>query len=159
MHGPTEINEEMNQVCIKKIAPADYLTYLTCFLKAGDGASCIKETKIDSAKLSTCVSALDKQYSITKNSTDTSKLISGQYAPFDVYKADNTKYGVDGSPTLIINGQQSDSARDSESLLKAICATFNKQPSECSKTLSSVAPASGFGTGTSATSGSASCGN
>ncbi|MDD5341121.1 MAG: hypothetical protein PHC97_01635 [Patescibacteria group bacterium] len=159
MHGDVEIKEEMNQVCIEKDFSKDYLTYLQCFLKAGDGASCLKEAKIDTAKLSTCVSALDKQYSITANAADKTKWSNGTYPPFDVNKADNVKYGVQGSPTLIINGVESQSARDSASLLSAICSGFNTAPSGCSTKLSSDTPAAGFGTGTSDTASSASCGN
>jgi glutaredoxin len=159
MHGDKEIAEEMNQVCIEKNSPSEYLTYLQCFLKAGDGASCLKEAKIDTAKLSDCVSDLDKQYSITKNAADKTKWASGQYPPFDVNKDDNVKYSVQGSPTLVINGVESSSGRDPASLLKAICAAFKTQPAECKTQLSSDSPAAGFGTGTTASTGSASCGN
>jgi hypothetical protein len=159
MHGQKELTEELRQVCIKQVASDSYLNYLNCFLKAGDGEGCVKETKIDSAKLNSCVSNIDNKYNITKYSTDHSKWVSGQYPPFDVYKADNEKYGVQGSPTLIINGVESQSGRDSASLLKTVCSAFTNAPSECSAKLSSDTPAPGFGSGTTSSGASASCGS
>lgn len=159
MHGQKELTEELRQVCIKQVASDSYLNYLNCFLKAGDGEGCVKETKIDSAKLNSCVSNIDNKYNVTKYSTDHSKWVSGQYPPFDVYKADNEKYGVQGSPTLIINGVESQSGRDSASLLKTVCSAFTNAPSECSAKLSSDTPAPGFGSGTTSSGASASCGS
>lgn len=159
MHGETEINEELRQVCIKQTAPAKYYEYLNCFLKEGKGEDCVKSLQLDEAKLSSCISDTDNKYSVTKNFKDKSTWLSGQFPLFDVYKADNEKYGVQGSPTLVINGVQADSGRDSASLLKTICGAFNTAPAECSKTLSSDTPAAGFGTGTTANTGSASCGS
>jgi hypothetical protein len=67
---------------------------------------------------------------------------------FYAQKADNDKYGVQGSPTLVINGAQISSGRDSAGLLKTICSAFNTAPSECQKQLSSASPSAGFGEGT-----------
>jgi hypothetical protein len=148
MHGDKELKENLTQYCIEKNEPKKLLIYLTCFLKAGDSPACVKETAINTTKLNSCVSATDKQYKITELFNDKSKWPTGNFPPFDVNKADNTKYAVKGSPTLVINGAQSASGRDSASLLAAICGSFNKQPAECQKQLSSAAPSSGFGEGT-----------
>src|SRR3989339_493465 len=68
-------------------------------------------------------------------------------------------YGVQGSPTLIINGVQSNAGRDSASYLEGICTAFNNAPSVCSTQLSSSAPSPGFGyTATSGSASSAQCG-
>jgi hypothetical protein len=84
---------------------------------------------------------------------------NSQFPPFNIDKADNEKYNVQGSPTLIINGQEVSSNRDSASLLKTICSAFNNAPEECSAELSSNAPAAGFTADTSggAASSEASC--
>ena len=82
----------------------------------------------------------------------------GTYPGFDVNKTDNTKYNVGGSPTLIINGTEVTSGRDSASLLKTICSAFNEQPEECKATLSSNTPTAGFGEGTTNSGSAAGCG-
>lgn len=150
MHGKKEVDEELQQYCIKKDQPAKFMPYLKCFLGSGDGAACAQETKIDLTKLSQCVKATDSQYKITEKFNDKSAWISGQFPTFDIYKADNIKYGVQGSPTLIINGAEASSSRDSAGLLKTICDAFNTPPAACSTKLPSDVPSPGFGSGTAA---------
>ncbi|MEI7452384.1 MAG: thioredoxin domain-containing protein [Candidatus Falkowbacteria bacterium] len=154
MHGDKELKEELNQYCINKEQTPKYISYLKCFLGAGDSAACLASTKIDTAKLNTCAAKTDKQFSVT---TGTEK--KGSYPVVNLYKADNAKYSVGGSPTLIINGVESQSGRDSASLLASVCSAFTTQPAECKLALSSASPAPGFGTGTSAGGAAASCGS
>jgi protein-disulfide isomerase len=150
MHGEKEVKEQTSQYCIQKEQNAKFIPYLTCFLKDSEGASaCLKSAKVDEGKLNACISATDKKFDITKNFEDKSTY-KGQFPPFNTDKADNEKYGVQGSPTLVINGTQSESGRDSASLLKAICGAFSKAPKECSTKLSAESPAPGFGEGTQA---------
>ena len=146
MHGEKELKEELNQYCIQKNEPTKLVAYLKCFLEAGDGDGCLTKAGINKSKLSSCVSATDKEYKVTEGFNDKSTWANGSYPSFNVYKADNEKYGVGGSPTLVINGKQISSGRDAKSLLATICAGFNTQPDECQKALSSDTPAAGFGT-------------
>lgn len=160
MHGEKELKEELAQYCIKSGEPAKFTTYLNCFLEDGDSARCQTKAAINAAKLKTCVAAADAKYKVTENFNDPAKKEwKGSYPPFNIYKDVNAKYGVQGSPTLVINGATVNSGRDSASLLKTICSAFNAAPKECEASLSAVAPAAGFGTGAAASSGSASCGN
>jgi len=160
MHGEKEVYEELNQYCIQKEQTEKYNTYLKCFLKDGNSDACLKSSGINAAKLKACTSATDKTYKITEKFNDKSTWSNGQFAPFDIYKEENTAYGVQGSPTLVINGVQSKSGgRDSKSLLSAICSAFSNQPAECGQELSSTQPAPGFGDGAAASQNSASCGN
>ena len=145
MHEKKEIDENVRQYCIQKEQPTKLLSYLKCFLKEGKSDSCLTEAGVDSAKLNSCVSSTDSQFEITANYNDKSKWVSGQYPPFDIDKTLNDKYGVRGSPTLVINGVQSNAGRDSASYLEGICYAFNTAPSECSQTLSTVSPSPGFG--------------
>lgn len=159
MHGEKELNEEMLQYCINKEEPAKYENYLKCFLKAGNSADCLKSVGVNTSKNSACVAATDKEFKVNEKFADKTTWSGGQYPPFDIYKADNEKYGVQGSPTLVINGTQADSGRDSASLLTTICAGFTKLPAECSKKLSSETPAPGFGEATaSGAAANANCG-
>lgn len=160
MHGDKELTEELNQYCIKTDEPAKYNTYLKCFVEStgGDSATCLQKANINTSKLTSCVAATDSKFKVTANAADKSTW-KGNFPTFNIYKEDNAKYGVQGSPTLIINGATSSSSRDSNSLLKAICSAFTTPPKECNTALSSESPAPGFGTGTAANGNSASCGN
>lgn len=157
MHGEKEVKEELNQYCIQKEQNDKLLSYLECFLKEGSSESCLTETKIDAGKLKSCTEAADKEFKILENLNDNSKWLNGRFPLFNVDKAANEKYGVGGSPTLVINAGDASSGRDPASLLGAICCAFSEQPAECKQTLSSAAPSPGFGTTTTTNSGG-SCG-
>jgi hypothetical protein len=117
MHGDKEEKETYTQICIREEQKDKYLDYLQCFLEAGDSAGCITKTKVSQAKLDSCVQNRAKDY--YKKDSDLSQ-----------------KYGVQGSPTLIVNEQEANSGRDSASFLTTICSAFNTAPSaECSKQL------------------------
>jgi len=150
MHGEKEVKEQINQYCIDKEQSGSYLSYLKCFLKDGNTDRCLTETKIDTKKLTACFAATDKQFKIMETFAKGEAAWGSQFPPFAIYKAENDKYGVQGSPTLVINGKEISSGRDSASLAKAICGAFTdgKAPKECSNTFSSASPSSGFGEGT-----------
>ena len=64
---------------------------------------------------------------------------------FNTDKEANEKYGVKGSPTLVINGETISSGRDSNSYLKVICSAFNIAPEECNTEFEAGTPSPGFG--------------
>lgn len=144
MHGDKENQENLRQYCIDKEQNGKLFTYLKCFLKAGETASCLKSSGVDEKKLTTCMEATAKKYNVTGEA-------------FEVQKADNEKYGVQGSPALVINGVTASSGRDSASLLSTICSAFKTAPSECQKVLSAASPSAGFGEGTATGATDASC--
>ena len=148
MHGEKEIKENMRQVCIENEQADKYFDYLSCFLEAGDSDSCLTKAGIDTTAMDSCVSALDSKYDIMKGFNDKSTWMNGQFPQFNVYKDENQKYGVQGSPTLVINGQKASSGRSPAAFLKTICAAFNNAPDECKENLSSDSPSPGFGGGT-----------
>ena len=148
MHGDKEIDENLRQYCIQKDAPGKLNAYLSCFIKQGDATACLAATKIDSSALASCVSQTDAEFKIKAKAADKSQWRTDQFPPFDIYQADNAKFGVQGSPTLVINGATVNASRDPQSLLNLVCSAFNEQPSECQQKLSTSAPAVGFGEGT-----------
>ncbi len=149
MHGKKETDEQLRQFCVQKEEPAKFSDYLKCFLKDETGSEkCLAENKIDTDKVESCVTSTDEEFSISKNLTDKTTY-KGQYPTFNIHDTENKKYGVTGSPTLIINGKKSTSGRDSKSLLKAICDGFETAPAECATELFAESPAPGFGFGTS----------
>lgn len=159
MHGEKELKEQLSQYCIQKEQSDKYMAYLGCFTKDGDSGieSCLSNAKIDKNKLNGCIAKADKEFKVLENFNNKAGF-KGSYAGFEIFKADNEKYNVGGSPTLVINGTQSNSGRDSKSLLKSICSAFNNPPKECSTELSSDSPAPGFGAGAAPSSGAAAAG-
>jgi hypothetical protein len=149
MHGDKELTENMLQDCINKEQNAKFNPYLKCFLGASESAACLASTGVDKNKANACVAKIDKQFKVMENSKNKVNY-QGSFPGFDLYKADNEKYNVGGSPTLVINGEEISSGRDAASLLKTICSAFNNEPKECQTVLSSDSPAPGFGTGTQA---------
>jgi len=145
MHGETEVKEQWNQYCIQKEQSDKYWDYLKCFLQEGDGEGCLTETGIDTVALETCKTAADEEFSILDNLEDKSKWSGGRFPLFLTHDAENKEYGVSGSPTLVINGQQVSSGRSSSALLTTICNAFNEPPAECDTELSSANPSAGFG--------------
>lgn len=131
MHGEKEELETYNQVCIREEQSGKYLAYLECFLEDGDSPRCIKKTGIEQTKLNACLANDNKK--------------AKEY--YEVDKKLSNDYGVQGSPTLIINGGEASGGRDSASYLKSICSAFNTAPTdECGKQLSNASPSPGFGT-------------
>lgn len=145
MHDKVELNEEMTQYCIQKENKDKLLSYLKCFIKSGESEPCLNETGIDKNSINSCVDAIDKEYKIIESYNDQSTWLQGSYPIFPIYEEDNTKYSVEGSPTLIINGEMVTSARNPQGLLTLVCSGFNKAPDSCQTQLSTDDPSYGFG--------------
>ncbi len=159
MHGEKEINEQLNQYCIQKEEPEKFIGYLKCFLsKENNSDVCLKSAGINMAKLKTCTATTDKTYKITEKFNDKSTWSGGKYPAFDIFKAENDKYGVQGSPTLIINGAKSNAQRDPKSILEAVCSSFETRPEECKTELPAVPATPGFGFDKTGNATEASCG-
>ena len=162
MHGKMEVDENLRQYCIQKEQTDKFAAYLQCFVDskaptasatAADYGTCLTKAGIDQAKLNSCVATSDKQFNVTKDYNDKSTWISGSYPKVEINNDLNEKYGVQGSPTIVINEKETDvSPRSPEQLLKTVCGAFNNQTDECKTTLSSDQPSTGFGTGTAAAS-------
>lgn len=150
MHGKTEIDENTRQYCIQKEQNSRFMTYMACYLKDGNSDSCLISAGIDKGRLNSCIMAADKQFGITVNYENEEGWLSGQFPVYSVNELEAEQYGVQGSPTLVINGAQVSSGRDPASLLDTICAAFTDAPEECGNTLSSASPSPGFGYDTSA---------
>ena len=156
MHDKKEIDENLVQYCINKDNQQKYYQYLECFLANNDSEACLGKVGVDQTKLSQCVMTTDDVYGVTKAYQDKDSW-GGQFPPFNIQKEDNLKYGVQGSPTVVINGVEAFSARDPQSLLATICNGFEEAPAECSQKLSTDVPAPGFGEGTAVSNTAADC--
>lgn len=155
MHGEKEVIEQTVQYCIQKEYNEKLVPYLECFLKEGNSEECIAEVELE-GKLEDCIAVADEEFGITEG-LENKDAWMGRFPPFNIDAEDNIKYGVRGSPFLVINGVQPQAGRDSASIFKAVCSSFTEAPEECSKELSSAPPSTGFGfepsTGNTATGG------
>jgi hypothetical protein len=109
----------------------------------GDSTGCQASTGIDTAKLNSCVSTPSKGLAYAK-------------VDFDLA----TKYSVQGSPTLILNGapisESGFGGRSANGVKSMACAGFTTSPSFCSTKLSTAAASTSFSVSYAATSGTAS---
>jgi len=144
-----EVEEQLNQYCIQEEQEELLNEYLTCFLGTTgtpeEAQECLDEVGIDKTKLESCASRVDKEFDVLENLEDTSSWLNGRFPLFNLDKELNEEYGVRGSPSLVVNGQEASSARDPASYLATVCAAFNDVPEECSETLDSTAYNPGFG--------------
>ncbi len=157
MHGEKEVTENLREYCIQENEPEKFLDYMTCFLEGNgiesdgyitegnDVNTCLVQAGINTISLETCITKTDNEFAITENLEDESKWLSGYYPRFNVDLKLNEEYGISGSPTLVINGEQVSSSRDPASYLDAVCQAFTNAPEECSEVLSSQTPSVYFG--------------
>lgn len=145
MHDKKEIDENTRQYCIQKDQSDKLLDYLKCFLEEGKTEECLEEADIDTDMLNTCIEEADTEFKITENYEDKNSWSGGRFPKYDIHAELNEKYGVRGSPTLIINGVQSNAQRTPNAVKEAICNAFNKPPKECEEELSTATTSSGFG--------------
>ena len=153
-----EVEEQLNQHCIQTEQEDKFLDYLNCFLEDGDAERCYAEIEIDIDALSECYDRVVQEYKVIANLEDTASWLSGSFPLFDIHKEDNEKYGVGGSPTLVINGETVRTGRDSISVLDAICGAFNEAPEECNTELEEGTPGPGFGWDSTGSANAAACG-
>lgn len=129
LHGIEELKEDVRQLCIQKYENDklwDYMDQLIADYQVGlVSTSNIKdkwETYASNAGIS-----IDTINNCVENETVT--LLEEQLAL-------NSKYGVRGSPTVIINEGEYTGARSSSALGSAICSAFINAPEECGVSLS-----------------------
>lgn len=159
MHDKIEIDENNLQYCLQEEQNDKLVDYLKCFTVSGDSKSCLKAAKVNESKLNSCISATDKKFGTTVAYNDKASWLSGRYPLYPVDQELNDLYGVQGSPTIVINGAQAQVSRSPEAVKLAICASFNNPPKECEETLSTLSASPSFGAGTGADTGSAECGS
>lgn len=159
MHGLKEIEENTRQYCIGQNSQDKLIAYLKCFTNKDDYKSCLATVGLSEASLKSCVDVTNKKYEILTKYNDQTTWLSGNYPLYPIQQDLNEQYGVQGSPTLVINGAQADANRTPEAVKQVICASFNTPPAECNTTLSTASPVPGFGSGTGGSATGAECGN
>lgn len=161
MHGPTEIVDNNVMHCVQANKSYNFTAYLRCYVVDENSSRCLAATGISPAAISACTSALDQEYSITALEDNQSDWLNGQFPPYNVDEVQNQEYGVQGSPTFVLDGVQANPDRTAESIKEAICAAFTNPPAACNTSLSTVAEQPGpgpIGGGTGTASTTAGCG-
>ena len=106
----------------------------------------VHKNDISKDSLKTCLDTTDKKFAVKNNLKDKSKWLNGRFPKFNIQDDLNKKYDVQGSPTLVINGQKVNGAgRNPQAILDLICSSFKVMPEECKTELSSKTPNPGFG--------------
>ncbi|PKM91920.1 MAG: hypothetical protein CVU81_03280, partial [Euryarchaeota archaeon HGW-Euryarchaeota-1] len=144
MHGAIERDDNTKIYCIQKEQKDKLWTYTDCVSKGTSAEECMKTAGVDATSVATCMNATDTQFNITGTWN-----AGGTYPKYNLNAAECEKYGVQGSPTLVINGQVINGDwRSPEKLKTFICAAFNNPPEEeCGKTLEDTAAAPSGGCG------------
>lgn len=158
MHGKPEIDENTRQYCIQKEQSGKFLTYLKCFTAKDDSAGCLKSSGVDTAKMNSCVAKADKDFGITAAFDNKSSWLSGQFPIYPIHADLNEQYGVQGSPTLVVNGMEVSAARSPEAIKQLVCASFKNSPDLCGQILSNTIAGAGFGDTVGSADASADCG-
>jgi len=131
MHGDEEAKENLRQICIREEQGEKYWNYIDCHIKEGKVEECLKSVGIDERKLNECQNDPNRGL---------------KYAQED-FKSQE-KYGVQGSPTLVLNGEEVSEfnfgGRTAEAVKTLICCGFNQKPEFCNKKLAEDQASTGF---------------
>jgi hypothetical protein len=159
-YGP-EAQENLRQICIRQEQPEKFYNYLACYMQKqsgtipngmplGDSAGCLASTGVDAAKASSCMA-------------DSSRGLAYAQVDFNL----GTKYNVQGSPTLVLNGatinESNYGGRSSDGVKSMVCAGMNTAAGFCSAKLKTAEAAVSFSatyasSGASGTGGNTQCG-
>jgi glutaredoxin len=132
LHGPTEAKEDLRQLCIMKSTPEKYWDYLEAF-----NDQCYSVWQNTSA-LDSCRKNVTTTLGIDLSKTESCAFATDGLVLLKADETDATKYGVSGSPTLIINGVEYAGSRTPEGYKQAICNSFDAAPAVCNTTLSTA---------------------
>jgi len=129
LHGINEMKEDLRQMAIYKLYPDKFWAYVDSVnTKAAiDTVEAVwkdsaKSVGIDTAKVEAYVAANGKAMAAAEYALD-------------------QQLGVQGSPTIFINGADYAGGRAPEDFKTAICNAFTAKPSECGQALSTTAGA------------------
>lgn len=131
MHGDEEAQENLRQICLREEQPNNFWAYIDCHIKDEDVDSCLGIAQVDVSSLDTCL-------------TDENRGLA--YAQEDF--ANESKYGVTGSPTLILDGETISEfdfgGRTAEAVKTVVCCAFQDKPGFCDTVLSTESANSSF---------------
>ena len=139
LHGSSEAQEDLRQICIQKKYPGKFWDYIDAF-----NSRCYPVSQ-NLTSLNTCWRNSSSSLGFDTSAIETCATGSDG---LEMLKADETnanQNGATASPTLLINGVKYSGARTPEGYKQAICNSFDTAPAECGTTLTSTqtAPSAG----------------
>ncbi len=118
MHGLSEANGNIVQLCAQKYEPDNFMDMVVCMNKnagsiPGNWESCAEEAGLDTSNIKSCYEG-DEGKQLLKESSDKAKSL-----------------GAQGSPTIFLNGEQYSGGRQTNEFMRSICNSFTDRPSVC----------------------------
>jgi hypothetical protein len=139
LHGPSEAQEDLRQLCIRKESPDLYGKYLDLF-----NTRCYPVWQ-NATQLQSCRENVTATLGISLADSETCASGSEGLGLLKADELDAKKYSATASPTLFINGVKYAGSRTPEAFKTAICTSFETAPAECATNLSSVSAVSSSG--------------
>ncbi len=131
MHGVTEANQDIRELCVFENQTDlywDFVDNANQMCTVNDIETCwtdaAQEAGVNTASVEACFNQNAISYAAAEQQL-------------------TNELGVQGSPTLIINGTVYQGERSAESYKNAICSAFNNPPQECEETLGETTEAAG----------------
>ncbi len=134
MHGIQELNQDVRELCVQKYQKDkfwDFVKAMNSSCTSSNADSCwenvakglgINIEQVKNCQKNEAITILEQEVQLNK------------------------KYGVTGSPQLVINDKEYNGTRSAEAYKSAICSGFNNPPAECSQQVEgaqTTAPAGG----------------
>ncbi len=119
MHGPTEVEADMAQVCARRMDPPRHLDLLACQAAKGYAEAqstwepCLREIGLPVEAVRHCMQSGEGQ-----------ALLAASFAR-------TQQKGISGSPTFAINGQTYSGPRKANDFLHAVCASIDPPSAAC----------------------------
>ncbi|MCC6522177.1 MAG: DsbA family protein [Polyangiaceae bacterium] len=119
MHGPNEVKGDLAQICAAKVAPDRFLDLVACQNEnpravAENWRECATQAGIDAGRVASCVEGDEGQ-----------QLLAASFA-------EARTRGVQGSPTMFLDGKPYEGGRKPRDLVRATCDAWKGQkPAQC----------------------------
>ena len=139
LHGLTEAQEDLRQICIQKNYPQKFWDYIEVF-----NANCYPLSQ-NPTSLNACWKNTTATLGIDTAAIDTCATGSNGLGMLREDERNADGNGATASPTLIINGVKYSGARTPEGYKQAICNSFDAVPSECGTVLAASQQAASSG--------------
>jgi predicted DsbA family dithiol-disulfide isomerase len=139
LHGLSEAQEDLRQICIQKKYPQKFWDYIDTF-----NSRCYPVSQ-NLTSLNTCWRNTSAGLGIDISAIETCATGSDGLGMLKTDESDASQNGATASPILIINGIKYSGARTPEAYKQAICNSFDTAPTECGTILSSTQSAASAG--------------